>query len=725
MERENTKRRGRSTRGLKMSSRGSSSQPAGKWLQFSASSKPYLIVFVASTCGLTIEIVAGRILAPTIGVSLYTWTSIIGVVLAGISAGNYLGGLVADRFPSPTTLGLILLAAAVSSLSVLPLIEVVSDSFWTLPFLARIVFVTVTLFLLPSLILGMVTPVVIKLRLQDLTRTGNVVGNVYAISTVGSIFGTFITGFVLIQLIGTRETLLLVALVLFVMALGLGNLWRAKFPSLSLAGLFVTLGILSFAIGTLDSDCLRESNYSCIRVSDTTVEGGQRVKVLYLDRLLHSYVSLEDPTLLVHRYDKILADIEAHTTNRNPSPRILFIGGGGYSMPRYVETVYPQSTVEVIEIDPEVTNVAFEYLGLRPDTKIVTYNEDARMAVQKLPRSQYDLVIGDAFNDVSVPYHLTTREFNEQVGDLLKDEGIYAVNVVDKLHTGRFLRSYVNTLQHTFPYVYILWDNESWDTDRRETYVVAAAFEPLSPAALKDANTQAGRGSPVSRFMPEEVFSTWLNSQGNILLTDNYAPVDSMLGPIYLASGSLSRAERHYNAGVRLERQGQLQEALDEFDKAIRLDIHFARAYVNRGSLYSVLGEYQRAVQDLEEGIRLNPGYFLALYNRGTVYINLGLHQQAIEDLDEAILLNPQFAPAYINRGGVYTQLGQNQRAVESFDEAIRLDPQSPEAYFGRSLAHTALGQDTQAQVDFDRAVQLGVAPDFLRKEIDKIKEQR
>ena len=616
MERENTKRRGRSSRGFKRSSRVSSGQPAGKSLRLAASLKPYIIVFVASTCGLTIEIVAGRILAPTIGVSLYTWTSIIGVVLAGISAGNYLGGLVADRFPSPTTLGLILLTAAVSSLSVLPLVEVVSDSFWTLPFLARIVFVTVTLFFLPSLILGMVTPVVIKLRLQDLTHTGSVVGKVYALSTVGSIFGTFITGFVLIQLIGTRETLLLVALVLFVMALGLGNLWRAKVPSFSLTGLFVTLGILSFTTGTLDSDCLRESNYSCIRVSDTTVEGGQRVKVLYLDRLLHSYVSLEDPTLLVHRYDKILADIEAYTAIRNPSPRILFIGGGGYSMPRYVETVYPESTVEVIEIDPEVTSAAFEYLGLRPDTKIVTYNEDARMSVQKMPRGQYDLIVGDAFNDVSVPYHLTTREFNEQVGDLLKDEGIYAVNVVDKLHTGRFLRSYVNTIQRTFPYVYILWDNESWDADRRETYVVVAAFEPLSHAALEDANTQAGRGSPVSRFMPEEVFSTWLNSQGNILLTDDYAPVDGMLGSIYLASGSLSRAERHYNAGVRLERQGQLQEALDEYDKAIRLDIHFARAYVNRGSLYSVLGQYQRAVQDLDEGIRLNSRYFPAFYNR-------------------------------------------------------------------------------------------------------------
>ena len=104
-----------------------------------SSLKAYLIVFVSSACVLVLEIVAGRLLAPTIGVSLYTWTSIIGVVLAGISIGNFVGGIVADRFPSPATLGLILLAGGISSLSVLPLVGLASDAFLPLPVLARIV----------------------------------------------------------------------------------------------------------------------------------------------------------------------------------------------------------------------------------------------------------------------------------------------------------------------------------------------------------------------------------------------------------------------------------------------------------------------------------------------------------------------------------------------------------------------------------------------------------
>ena len=180
---------------------------------------PYFVVFSASACGLIIEIVASRLLAPMVGVSLFTWTSIIGVVLAGISLGNYLGGVLADKYPSPKTLGIILLGAGLTSLAVLPMLALVSGLYDALHILPRIVLITSTLFLAPSVILGMVTPVVIKLRLQNLAQTGNVVGKIYALSTAGSIFGVFITGFVLIQWIGTRPILLGVAVFLVLMAI--------------------------------------------------------------------------------------------------------------------------------------------------------------------------------------------------------------------------------------------------------------------------------------------------------------------------------------------------------------------------------------------------------------------------------------------------------------------------------------------------------------------------
>ena len=189
--------------------------------------KPYIIVFTASACTLIIEIVAGRILAPTIGVSLYTWTSIIGIVLAGISLGNYLGGRIADKYPYPKTLGVILLASGVSSIAILPIDTFASDAFLGLPIIPRIVLLTTTLFIVPAVILGMVSPVVIKLRLSDLNQTGNIVGKIYAVSTAGSILGTFLTGFVLVQLLGTRLVILIVSLILVAMAVIFGNLLPA------------------------------------------------------------------------------------------------------------------------------------------------------------------------------------------------------------------------------------------------------------------------------------------------------------------------------------------------------------------------------------------------------------------------------------------------------------------------------------------------------------------
>ena len=276
---------------------------------------PYLIVFAASACSLILEIVAGRILAPVIGVSLYTWTSIIGVVLAGISVGNYLGGLTADRFPSRVTLGFILLGSGVFAMAILPLIGLVGEAFAPLPIILRIVLLTAVLFLPVSLILGMVTPVVIKLHLVELARTGNVVGRFYAVSTAGSILGVFLTGFVLIQWIGTRPIVLAVAIFLFGMALLFGDLWRVRFklPAILGLGLGALFTGLSLALGWVDSDCQEESNYFCIKVREREIQG-RLVRTLTLDQLLHSYVALDDPTFLVYGYEKVTADFTAAAT---------------------------------------------------------------------------------------------------------------------------------------------------------------------------------------------------------------------------------------------------------------------------------------------------------------------------------------------------------------------------------------------------------------------------
>ncbi len=507
----------------------------GNLRRIAATLSPYFVVFCASACGLIIEIVASRILAPTIGVSLFTWTSIIGVVLAGISIGNYVGGIVADKRPARSTLGVILMAAGVASIAVLPMVDFVASLYDALSIVPRILLITSTLFLLPSVILGMVTPVVIKLRLSDLSQTGNVVGKIYAVSTAGSIFGVFITGFVLIQWIGTRPVLLGVAIFLMLMALAFGGLWRLRIASAALLIAFIGIAALGVSRGALATECQRESNYFCIKVREREIQG-RAVRTLTLDQLVHSYVDLDDPTFLVYSYEKIFADIAVFAAERNPRLSALFIGGGGYTMPRFLEHSYPQSRVEVIEIDPAVTQVAREYLNLPPDTRIITRNADARMVTPQLPRGAYDIVVGDAFNDVSVPYHLTTLEFNEQVKALLTEDGVYMVNVVDKLRTGAFLRAFARTLQATFPNVYLLRDSYVWDDDDRYTFVLAASERPLTSADIHFASHAAGRGDPEAIFMPAREFRAWQDARPAVLLTDDFVPVDNLLLPIYLES---------------------------------------------------------------------------------------------------------------------------------------------------------------------------------------------
>jgi MFS family permease len=209
----------------------------------------YLVVFTASACTMVLQLVAGRVLAPFIGVSLYTWTSIIGVMLAGIAAGNYLGGRAADRWPRRSTLGLLLAAGGLASLAILPLtalteglstggmggiVDPAGNRLGGVPadrallLTARTVLVSGAFFFLPSLILGMASPVVIKLLLRDLSRTGGVAGKIYAISTFGAIVGTFATGFFLVGVMGTRVIVLSVSVALLLTAVLLGDLLGAR-----------------------------------------------------------------------------------------------------------------------------------------------------------------------------------------------------------------------------------------------------------------------------------------------------------------------------------------------------------------------------------------------------------------------------------------------------------------------------------------------------------------
>ena len=506
--------------------------------------KANVIVFIASFCVMVIELIAARILAPFIGVSLFTWTSIIGVILTGIALGNYLGGKIADKYPTPLLLVAMLLAGGLLTVVILPAVRIVTsiDWFGNLPVMLNITLETSAIFFLPAIVLSMVSPLVIKLTLADLGQTGGIVGTIYAVSTAGAILGTFMTGFFFILWFGTRMIVWLVAAVLFLTGIITWFSWRVPdrwiftlkniITWLVMIGIVMTFAFLFQLRETRQDGYTRETNYYTIQVFPHSV-GDDNVKVLYLDRLLQSYTDSNDPTVLIYDYLKIFEEIVAYITRENQAPRILHLGGGGYTFPRYMEYVYQQSVNEVVEIDPAVTEVVYQELGLPLATSVKTYNQDARLfLIERKMRDKYDIVIGDVFNDRSTPYHLTTLEFDRLVKANLKDDGIYMVNIVDDYEHGRYLPSFLHTLRQAFHNVYLLDTGNIAGQREISTFVIVATERSIDIGDYTRFVTQ-NRAKPMAGTPYNETqLATYMSDKKPILLTDDYAPTDILVAPL-------------------------------------------------------------------------------------------------------------------------------------------------------------------------------------------------
>jgi len=504
--------------------------------------KANIVVFIASFCTLVIELVAGRIMAPYVGVSLYTWTSIIGVVLAGISIGAYLGGLIADRYPRSSTLGWLLFLSGLGAFFISPLTNLVGAAQFQTSLMIRILLITTIIFLVPSCLLGMISPVVVKLTLKNLEKTGNVVGKIYAFSTLGSILGTFATGFFLISWMGTRQILFTMGIILILSALVFGGFFVGKKV---LALFFIVLIPLIWAFygyafkPPLDEETyfFKESNYYTIKLKrDTTRSGGEPLEALILDHLVHSYTDLNDPLYLEYEYIRIYEEMVRWQADKRRLFKALFIGGGGYTLPRFIEAKYPQAGIDVVEIDPDITRVVKSYLGVSEDTRIRSFNEDGRWFVMNSKeQGSYDFIFGDAFNDLSIPYHLTTKEFAMQLKRLLKPDGLLLANVIDSFKKGTFMPSYIRTLEEVFGKgnVHLITLSSDYDHIGISTCVVVASSQRLDI----DDFVKTGKGKDgkemTSHVMPQDRLQQYLKERYSVILTDDYVPVDNLIAPIF------------------------------------------------------------------------------------------------------------------------------------------------------------------------------------------------
>ena len=490
---------------------------------------------LVSAASMALEIVAGRALAPYVGMSLYTWTVIIAVVLAGLSLGHWFGGVIADRSHRPAAwvfAGLVS-AGSTSALSLVILRWVEPLAAGSDP-ISHVGLLAVSAFFVPSLLAGLLSPVLTKMALDasQPERHGRIIGRMFALGAAGAILGTLVAGLVLISWVGTTGSVILITATYLMLGL---IFVRGAVGGAVLAVLMIFLGAGAIQQNSplRAATCTVESAYFCIRV-DPLQMMGRSTRVMALDHLAHGVNDKDDPLLLLSPYVQGVDELIRARGLSDPSA--FFVGGGAFTLPRAWAARWPEARLTVAEIDPEVTRLARERLWLAEPENLTAIHSDARVALSSLPPEQrFDVIFGDAFHDISVPKHLVTDEFHAEVADRLGPRGVYVMNVVDKLREPRFVLSLALTLGKRFDHVELWLDFEAiGPAEARTTWIVLASDTPTNLGEL--GSTYGPRRRWVQ--VPVSQMITAVGADKLVSLTDDYAPVDRLLGDLLL-SGDL------------------------------------------------------------------------------------------------------------------------------------------------------------------------------------------
>jgi MFS family permease len=410
------------------------------------------IVFVAAGAVLVLEILSVRLLAPYVGLTLETTTSIIGAVLLGISIGAGLGGRIADRTnPRRLVIGL-LIGGGLLALLTVPVVR------WLGPTArdggnAGALKVTFVALVPVAAVLSAISPTVAHWQLRDLRASGTIVGGLSAWATAGALVGTFGTGFVLVPLLPVSTSVLAVGVALVLAGVVLGAYTLALNPA-KIGGTLLSTAALGVLGPALHSPCDTETSYHCVRVE---VEAGHAAaRNLYLDEGLNSYVDLENPRDLGgFQYTRWIADQITAIGKPNAPLRAVFIGGGGFTLPRWLEAVRPGSRSNVLEVDGQLVDFDRRHLGLRTSPSLRATVGDARLTMHDEPSAGADVVVGDAFSSRTVPWQLMTTEWLKEVRRVLRPGGLYALNMID-FPPLKLLRAEAATLLKAFTNVRLI-----------------------------------------------------------------------------------------------------------------------------------------------------------------------------------------------------------------------------------------------------------------------------
>ena len=471
------------------------------------------LVFIAAGAVLVLEILAVRLLAPYVGLTLETTTSIIGAALAGIAIGAAVGGRAADRTDTRRLIVGLLIGGGLLAILIVPLVQWLGPGARGDGDLAALG-ITVVALVPAAVVLSAVSPAVAHLQLHDLRASGTVVGGLSGWATAGALLGTFGTGFVLVPLMPVNTAVLITGVALVLTGIALAASSRLL-SLLGVTGVILSVIVLGAWSANLDSPCDAETKYHCVALeADPANPGGY---TLLLDDLSHSYVDLRDPTHLNFNYVRWIAKaIDAANPGKAPLD-VVFIGGGGFTLPRWLEATRPGSHSEVLEVDGELVEFDEEHLGLRETDSIEISVGDARIGMLDIPDGSADVVVGDAFGNLSVPWHLATAEWTEEVKRVLAPGGLYALNVIDYPPLD-LQRAETATLLEAFDHVRIV----TYGAEERPlggNAVILASDRPI-PAAAATNNQLATTlsFSEVERFAEDAE-----------VLRDDFAPADQLL----------------------------------------------------------------------------------------------------------------------------------------------------------------------------------------------------
>ncbi len=374
------------------------------------------------------ELVASRILAPSIGTSMYVWTSVIGVMIAALAAGYAVGGWLADKRVAKTDIAWLLLASSLSLVWTCVGYEYVlhlTTSTLT-DVRAQGVVAAVVLFMPTSFLLGVISPYLARLRVRSLASAGRSVAGLSALNSLGGISGTFCTGFIFFSFFGSRETLAAMTIVLLAASWFIEPRRHIRLR-LAMSGA-VVLCTLAFVFtplprGTTASIDTPSAHYE---VRSLSIDGQRLTGLVTSPTGIQSGVLRDDPDQLVFAYTRTIADLVAAAPHKN---RVLVLGGGAFTLPEYIARQFPGSTVDVVEIDPQLESIAQKYFDYQPLPNVRIFAEDAR-AFLNHTTNMYDIVIVDVYHGSSVPFALTTREYAAALSHVVNTNGVVMANII-------------------------------------------------------------------------------------------------------------------------------------------------------------------------------------------------------------------------------------------------------------------------------------------------------